>query len=109
MTTRAGEFNKRVTFQKPTITNTNGEVTTSWSDVLSPRVSFMSQSGNESYRAKQIHNDMTHLVKARHTGQLAGLNTTWRIKFGSRFLNIVAIENVGELNFDWLITCKEAA
>ncbi len=108
MTIQAGKLRHKVTFQKPTNTNTDGEVTTVFADVVTVRVAIMPQGGREAYRAKQVHNDMTHLIQARHTGQLSTLNTTWRIKFGTRYLNIAAITNVDERNFEWLITCMEA-
>ena len=108
MTIQAGKLRHAVTFQKPVITNTNGEISTVWTDKAKVTIAIMPQGGREFYRAKQVHNDMTHLIQARYTSELEALTTVWRIKFGSRFLNIVAINNVDERNIEWLITCMEA-
>ncbi len=107
MTVQAGKLRHAVTFQKPVITNTNGEVTTVWTDKAKVNIAIMPQGGREAYRAKQVHANMTHLVQARYTRELEALTSVWRIKFGSRFLNIVAINNVDERNIEWLITCSE--
>lgn len=82
-----------------------GKVTYTWSTLHTVRAGFLSHAGREFVQAQQIRADMTHLVELRW---YSGLTTKHRLLFGTRELNILAIDNRFERDQRMLVLCKEA-
>lgn len=61
-------------------------------------------SGAEQWRAKQAQSSVSHKVTIRY---LAGVNPKMRVKFGSRYLNIESVQNLGERNRTLELLCTE--
>ena len=103
---RAGKLRHPVTIQEVTVTNANGEVSRAWATIThgSVRAAIMPQNGREYYQAKQVHADMTHLVRIRY---LAGVTPEMRVRFGTRNLNIIDVVNIEERGRQMLLTCQE--
>ncbi|MCK4824251.1 phage head closure protein [bacterium] len=102
-----GFLNKRIILQQPTLVSdgmgghsttwTTGEITV-WSAIWPV-------SGKEQIQSMQNVGIITHKIRIRYR---SALNVSWRIKFGSRYFNIVSIVNPEERR-EWLdIMCKEA-
>lgn len=76
-----------------------------WTDYMTGVwVSIEPQAGREYYRAKQVTPEITHLVGMLYD---AGITTDKRLKFGSRTLDIVFVDNVDEANWELWLHCVE--
>lgn len=56
------------------------------------------------FQYRSISVDASHFVKIRG---YAGITEYQRIDFGGRYLEILAIENIQESDFELFLTCKE--
>jgi len=103
---RAGTLRNRVTIQEPVEGSADalGQKPVTWSDVVEVWAAVLPQSGREFYRAQQIRAELTHLLSIRYR---SGINATLRIKLGTRYLYVVAVENVEERNHELLLLCVE--
>lgn len=104
---RAGELRHWVALYDPTYTrSTTGEQEVSYPTEHSTRPAFVEPlSGREGLDTQALVATATHQVRMRW---FDGLKTTWRIKFGERWLEIVSLKNVDERNVEWVLTCAEA-
>lgn len=100
-----GSLRQKVTIQSPpTGTGTRGERTGDWSDLATVRAHIEWLSGDEIIQAHQQVANATHRVTVRY---LAGITPEQRLKAGTRYLYIGAVNNVDELNRVIVLTCRE--
>lgn len=107
-TLAAGTLNQRVTIEQPTESvDSYGEATQSWATIPGGAVwaSIDTGGGREFYRAQQTQADLTHLVTIRYRDDVTN---KMRLKFGTRYLNIVRVVNAGEENVKLELQCVEA-
>jgi len=64
----------------------NGEVVDAWSDSVTIRARKAHRSSREFFAAHKVNSETTDLFIARYR---AGVSTTMRIRFGSRFYNVI--------------------
>ncbi len=103
---QAGRLRKRIQLQQ--VTNgrgpTGGTVET-WTTIVTRWAELIPLRGQERFQAAQMEAQTTLKLRIRY---YAPIDQTWRIKYGSRIMNINAIINIGERNFAQEIECKEA-
>lgn len=102
---QAGFLRHSVTIERPPATlDDAGEQTGAWTKVIDMRASIEPLSGRELQLAREMFADQTHRIKAYFT---PGLDATMRVKFGTRYFNILSVLNIEERN-RWLqIECQE--
>lgn len=106
---RAGQLKHQVTLQSPETTrDAVGEQTLSFSTVATVPASITPIGGREQFFAAQRHASTTHLIQLRYSSQVAALDATWRILFGSRVFSIDAPpRNVDEADVMFELQCTE--
>jgi len=103
---RAGELRQRVTLQKPTRSqNSFKEWVDSWTDVATVWGAVEPASGKQYFEAMQASSEVQGVVKIRYRSDI---KSDWRLKLGSRVLQIISLVNVKELDKELHIYYKEA-
>lgn len=102
---RAGKLRHKVTLQSKSETRDDtGQVFRDWSDTATIYASVEPLSGRELVNAQAIESETTYRITIRH---LAGVTTEQRIKFGSRYFEILSVINPEERNIMLQLMCKE--
>lgn len=70
---------------------------------VSVRASCLASTGREFYAVQRINAEVEALFKIRYLQ----IDTTWRVKFGDRILNILFIDDTGRRKNELLLSCKE--
>ena len=101
-----GSLNKRVTFQYETKTADNmGGFDVVWTDYATVFAAIWPTSAKELTQSMQTDMVITHKIRVRYR---SAFKPSWKLKFGSRYFNIVSILNPNERN-EWLdLMCKES-
>lgn len=100
-----GTLNKRVKIQTKTISQgTTGEFIETWADTATRWAAIEPLEGREYWQAQQLNTETTAKITIRH---YPGLTTVNRIKFGSRYFDIVSVQNQKEGNKYTVLMCKE--
>jgi len=101
----ARELNRQITFQTESGTaDTYGATGGTWTDTSTVWAGVITTGGREFYAAQKLNAETTAVFKIRYK---AGLLPTMRIKYGTRYFNILNINDVDEGRREMLITCKE--
>lgn len=102
----AGEMRHKITLQIPTNTaNGQGGFDTTWSDGATVWAAIWPTSAREVVEAMQNGLNVTHRIRIRY---LSGLKSFWRVKFGTRYFNIMSVLNPDERNVVQDLICEEA-
>ncbi len=104
---RIGELSKRITLQYPTKTSDGmGGFATTWNDAATVYAAIWPVSAKETVQAMGQAMTITHRIRMRYR---ANIRSSWRIKFGNKYYNIVSIidQNMAHKWLDILV--KEAA
>lgn len=100
-----GEFRHTITFQElSTMQNDYGEPIDEWKDIATTKAAIYPISGKEFYAAETVNSEVSHKINMRYK---SGLKPSMRIKFGSRYFNIISIINFQERNIMLQLMCKE--
>ena len=101
----AGDLRHLITIETPTITQGDyGEPTVVWSTFKTIRVSIEPLRGREFFDSEKFNSEVTHKIKMRYLG---GLTSKMRIKFGTRYFNILSVININERNRELHLMCAE--
>jgi len=104
---RSGVLRHYVTIIKASSSSTSdgmgGRVVT-WSTFSNVWAEILPMSAKETLKYKQIEMEVTHLVNIRY---LSGLLPGMRVKFGSRYFDIVSQKNLHERNIMNELYCRE--
>lgn len=95
---------QRWTLQQPT-TPTTGETTPTWTDVRPIYATIAATGGNERLRGRQVDATVSHMLTVRFAEDI---EPTWRLRSGSRVLNIVAAYDVTGSRQYLELQCQEA-
>lgn len=102
---RAGMLQHRVTLQRPTDTNTNGEAIKTWTTIGTYWAFVQPVGGNENISfAQQVQAETTCNVLMRYVGEIEAGD---RLQFKSRTLHVASVANVDEANEETRLVCKE--
>jgi len=104
---RIGELTKRVTLQYQTkVSDGMGNFTVTWATAAEVYAAIWPISAKETVQAMGQAMTITHRIRMRYR---ANIRSSWRIKHGNRYYNIVSIINPN-MERKWLdILVKEAA
>lgn len=105
----AGRKTERVTLQSPTRTSDGqGGWTTAWSAVGSAVwAEVQTSAGSERWVAGQVMAPVARVVTVWYSAALSVASPTWRIVWGSRVLQIQAVEDVQERHQELRFHCLE--
>lgn len=104
---RIGDLNKMVEIQAPTkVPDGMGGFVNSYSTLCTVFCAIWPTSATEIIAANAISMVVTHRLRMRYR---SGLKASYRIKYGTKFFNIVSIVNPNMANNMLDIMCKEAA
>jgi SPP1 family predicted phage head-tail adaptor len=93
---RAGSLRHKITFQQKTVaSNTYGQSTPTWTDQITTYAAIWPLRGTEKMESMRLDNEVTHKVRVRYQSDL---HPKMRIKFGTRYFNILSIINPDERN-----------
>ncbi len=105
---RSGDLRHKITFEaRINISDGMGGVRTIWKPVItSISAAIWAISAKEQIQASQVVMTVTHRVRIRY---IANINSSYRIKYGKRYFNIVSIINPDEKNKMLELLCKEVS
>lgn len=86
---RAGDLRHYITLQKPDPSSTVdsvGERLTVWLDVADVYANVEPASSRDKFIAAQNQASISHNVTVRYDSAIADINSSWRVKFGIRYL-----------------------
>jgi SPP1 family predicted phage head-tail adaptor len=98
-----GEFTRKVKLQSPVV-NSAGEQSGEWTLEAEPWVSIEPLAGRELYLIMQVAPRVTHLVTMHY---MAGVESDWRIMYGTRVFHIDRVINLKEANVKLEFLCIE--
>lgn len=102
---QAGKLRHRIAIEDfTTAQDAYGVPIRTWSTNSTVWGSIEPISGREQMEADQIAGEVTHRVRLRHTTNVT--NTT-RLKFGTRYFDVVSIMDNREIGAELEILCKE--
>lgn len=125
---RAGKLNRRITIQKKTLTqDATGADIPIFTDYKTVWASIVPLIGKEFNGARQINSEITHLIKIRYdselfierypvgddvfieenSGRIEGVFPKWRIKYGSRYFDVLFALDSEERHFFVTLQCRE--
>ena len=67
-----------------------------WDTVAHRRAHIQPAGGREFFSGQQLQADVTHIVRYRQDSETEQIDPTYRIKFGTRYLNVVRAYSVDE-------------
>lgn len=85
-----------------------GGVVISWSTVATVRAAVEPSSGAEFIQADQKSSITYANIYIRHGSEWATINTSWRVKFGTRTFNILSVVNKRLTNQTLMLQCIES-
>ena len=105
---KSGQLRHELTYQElvSTGTDTRGQPIDSWSDIVTLRASITTLSGRELERARELVGETTHQIETRYH---SSVDSKGRFEFGSRYFNILWLNNVDERDLKLIALCKEGS
>jgi SPP1 family predicted phage head-tail adaptor len=107
---RAGELNRRVTFQSRSTgqDSTGGQLLT-WVDVVTVWAGIQPLSGRELFAAQAVNSEVTHLIKVRYQVQFVNpkVVAAMRMVYNGRIFNLHASMIIEERNREVQIMASE--
>ena len=101
----AGRLRHRVEFQNESLSSDGqGGSTRTWATRATVSASIKPLRAEERFYNEQLQHNGTHSLLIRYRSDI---EATDRVKYGSRYFQIVGILNPNERNRQLVITCKE--
>jgi SPP1 family predicted phage head-tail adaptor len=101
----AGEIKKQIQLQAPTITRaSDGSEIFAWITLATIGADIASGGGREFWQAKQVNAEISHIVRLRYRSKIS---PRYRIIYGDRILQILAIIDPDESKTELKLMCKE--
>lgn len=106
---QAGRLRHSVTLQSPSGTrDAVGERATTWADVATVPADVSPLSGREEFLAAQRQASTTHKLTLRYSSQIAAIDASWRVQYGSRIFTIdEPPRNTDERGREIILMCTE--
>ena len=103
-----GPLRERVTLQSQSTTRSStGASTKTWTTVATVWASVEPQTGKAFFAADQEQSEQQIRVRIRYSTDVNGINTSWRVKHGSRYYDIVSVANHQERDRLYTLHCIE--
>jgi SPP1 family predicted phage head-tail adaptor len=106
----SARMNRKITIQSPAGSrNTVGERVTTWTDVLTDvSAAIEPLTANQRYAISQEQGSITHRILTRYRTELATMDHSWRVMYGSRIFVMVGPPiNKNEANEILQLLCNE--
>ena len=100
---RAGQLRFQVTIQQPTITQSYGEPTETWSKFATAMADIEPLSGREYFAAKQIMSEQMFKITIRY---IAGITKKMRVSYGGDYYDIQDINDVKTRHRELQLMCR---
>lgn len=84
-----------------------GQRTTTWTDFATVFAAVQPITGREQFLAAQQQASTTHMITIRWSPNLATIDSSWRVKYGTRVFVIDQVRNTDERNIELVLTCTE--
>ena len=107
---RSGDLRKRVTFQvRSTVSDTYGQQSTVWTELLTTWASIEGLSARELYTAQSVQSEVTHTITVRYRAEFAMPRAVaaMRVLYGARVFNISGAVNTNERNREIVMQAAE--
>lgn len=106
---RSGKLRHLVQIQRQDLTGTDaaGHPVENWETVAHVFAVVEPLSGREYWQAQQVKTTVTHTVTIRYDRRFQDMTADWRVKHGSRLLNIEVVLNPMERNEELSLMCRE--
>lgn len=105
---RAGRRDKKLLIQSPSGSkDAVGQRTTTWSTVATVWGNILPLKADTRFAAAQSHASTTHRIWIPMSSEIAAIDGSWRVVYGSRVFTIDGIINVGERNAEYELLCTE--
>lgn len=104
---RSGKLRHRIAIETPTRTPDAGKgYSTSWATMSGGDVwaEITPLSSSDRFAQAHVYNGTTHTVTIR---KLTGVDSTKRVKFGSRYFSINGVTNKDERGIEMQLSCEE--
>ena len=102
---RAGSLRHKVIFQQLTVANdTWGHSSETWTDQVTTYASIWTLRGTERMEGLKLDNEITHKIRIRYR---TDLHPKMRIKFGTRYFNIISLIDPDERHILYEIMANE--
>lgn len=104
---RAGSLNNKIIFQEQSSgKDAAGEITNTWTNILTTWASIQTISGKEQFLSNQNFTTLSHKLRVRYSKLI---NSKQQILFGTRIFKILAVLNIYEKNKELEILVEEVA
>ena len=102
---RAGSLRHKIIFQQLTVANdTWGHSSETWTDQVTTYASIWTLRGTERMEGLKLDNEITHKIRIRYR---TDLHPKMRIKFGTRYFNIISLIDPDERHIYYEIMANE--
>ena len=102
---RAGSLRHKIIFQELTVANdTWGHSSETWTDQVTTYASIWTLRGTERMEGLKLDNEITHKIRIRYR---TDLHPKMRIKFGTRYFNIISLIDPDERHIYYEIMANE--
>lgn len=105
-----GRLDKRITIQsRSSSLDAYGQQVNTWSTVLECWANIRPMGGSERLQALAMESQLSHTVAIRYNPLVMPPTTAdaYRVLYGSRLFNIVAVRNLDEANHWLILDCTE--
>ena len=100
----AGQRNKKIWLQIPTVTRDNdGSETITYTDLIEVWAQIKPMAGKSFWLSNQVVSDMTHEITILYRN----IDVRWAVRYGNRIFSIMDIKNPMETNRELVLLCKE--
>lgn len=101
----AGNLTERITLQKPTVTRGgDGSEIIAYVAEKTVWVERVKTSGREFYAAQRMNAEVSEVFRIRYR---SGMDTRWRVRYGTRILELTFIDDSGRRDGEMILHCKE--
>jgi SPP1 family predicted phage head-tail adaptor len=106
---RAGRLKHTVILQQPAGSQDSvGERTTTWGDTVTVHAAIEPLRASEVFAGRQQQGSSTHRIQIRYSAAVAGIDNSWRVKYGTRIFTIDGPpRNIQERNRTLELICTE--
>jgi SPP1 family predicted phage head-tail adaptor len=103
----AGDLNRRIAVQVKTVSkDSTGQLIETWADSFFVWSKIITSGSGEFFASQKLYAQTTMVIKVRNTQRITVLN---RIRYGSKTLEILGVNDENAAHEYLLLTCKEVA
>jgi SPP1 family predicted phage head-tail adaptor len=101
----AGNLTERIALQKPTFTRGgDGSEIIAYTTEATVWAERIKTTGREFYAAQRMNAEVSEVFRIRYR---SGMDTRWRVRYGTRILELTFIDDSGKRDGEMILHCKE--